>query len=119
MKKSIQRVQDKHFYSHIIEIDSLIIELKNLKMSEDERLHLISLVEANIHTSIINTILSELDEEDKKIFLHHVANEDHTNIWDLLGQKIADVEDKIKEVTRILKQELYNDIKELTSKSSK
>lgn len=109
----------KHFYSHIIEIDSLIIELKNLELSEDERFHLISLVEANIHTSIMDVILSELTGEDKKTFLHHVANENYINIWDLLGKKVTDAEDKIKKAIHVLKKELHDDIKELTSKSSK
>ena len=86
-------------------------------MSKEERLHLFSLVEANIYTAVVDAILSELSEEDKKIFLMHLTLNDHDKVWKHLKTKIKDIESKIKKVAEETKKELYKDIKELKAKT--
>lgn len=106
----------KHFYSHIIETATLSVELGEMDLSKEERRHLIELAENNIHHAILDGILSELSEEDKKIFLHHLSKDDHDKAWKHLRQKIENIEEKIKKAAESVKKELHKDIKEAKSK---
>lgn len=114
MKKPIRRLapQGKHFYSHLIEFESLQIELNEMRLSAEEREHLLSLAQSNLHHTVLDAILSELSEDDKKMFLTHVASEDHGKTWEFLFKKIDNIEEKIKKAADLLKQELHKDIKE-------
>lgn len=87
-------------------------EIGDLDLSKDERIHLIQLAEDNIHHTILDAILSELSGEDKKIFLHHLARDDHDKVWEHLKQKIENIEEKIKTAAESIKKELHRDIKE-------
>ena len=102
----------KHFYSHIVETSVLSLELGDMDLSKDERVELISLIDSNIHHAILDAILSELSEEDKKIFLNHLALNDHDKIWKHLKAKIENIEEKIKKSADSIKEELHKDIKE-------
>ncbi len=106
----------KHFYSHIIETSSISLELGNMDLSKDERIHLISLMEATMHNVILDVILSELSEEDKKIFLTHLSTNNHDKIWEHLKKKINNIEEKIRKAAEELKDELYKDIERVKSK---
>ncbi len=107
---------NKHFYSHLIEVDSIYIKLNLLDLTTEEQQELITIVESSIHHVVIDTILSELEEEDKKAFLSHVALENHTDIWNLLTKKIDNVEKKIQLAIDALKEELHKDIEEAKKK---
>lgn len=106
----------KHFYSHIVETSTLTLELGGMDLSKVERMHLATLVEANLYHVILDAILSELSEEDKKIFLRHVADQRHDEIWNLLHSKVNNIEDKIKKAAEDLKTDLHKDIKEAKNK---
>lgn len=112
MKKPIRQAQGKHFYSHIIETSSISLELGNMDLSKEERVHLMTLMDATMHNVILDVILSELSDEDKKIFLTHLSSNNHDKIWEHLKKKIDNIEDKIKKAAEELKQELYKDILE-------
>lgn len=101
----------KHFYSNIVEIDSLIVELESIDLTKTEKMHLSKLIDANIHHTVLDTVLSELDDEDKKIFMEHLSSDDHDKIWMHLNKRIINIEEKIKKVVENLKTELYQDIK--------
>jgi hypothetical protein len=73
--------------------------------------HLISLAETNIHSVVINTVLSNLSEGDKKIFLKNLVSQNHEETWKHLKSKSAAIEDKIKISVEKLKKELLKDIK--------
>lgn len=103
----------KHFYSHLIDTTAIILELTDMDMSSKERLHLIALVESNLHHVIIDVILSHLKDGDKKEFLLHLSLDNHDEIWKLLNSKIEKVEEKIKKAAEDLKKELHEDIKDL------
>ncbi len=100
----------KHFYSHIIETSALSLALGELDLSHDERVDLIELTQRNLHHIIMDAILSELSEEDKKQFLEHVASDNHDKVWQLLNTKVDHVEDKIRNAAQELKKELHKDI---------
>ena len=103
----------KYFYTHIIDTSTLSLELGNMDLTPQERMHLISLVDSNIHHEILDLILSELNPADKKTFLAHLASEDHDKVWKFLNEKVDHIEDKIKKTAEDLKKELHKDIKEV------
>jgi hypothetical protein len=103
-------MKQKYFYSHLIETTDISIKLSELNLSDDEKKHLTSLLEANIHTTIVENVLSELSEEDKKQFLKNLISDNHEiTIWHL-KIKIEKLEDKIKASVETLKKELLEDI---------
>jgi len=103
----------KYFYTHIIDTSTLSLELGNMDLTSQERMHLISLVDSNIHHEILDLILSELNPADKKTFLAHLASEDHDKVWKFLNEKVDHIEDKIKKTAEDLKKEFHKDIKEV------
>jgi len=102
----------KHFYSFIIDTESLYLEIEALDIEEEEKSHLKSLAESHIHHSVIDNILSELETGDKRLFLEHLNTKDHEKIWKFLHSKIDSVEEKIKEAANSIKKELHKDIRE-------
>lgn len=105
---------NKYFYSEIVETESLVVALNELELSEDERAHLLGIIDSSLYHAILDAILSELSEKDKKIFLEHLAKEDNENIWKFLNAKIDNIEGKIKKTAEDLHTELHKDIKEAT-----
>lgn len=105
----------KHFYSHLIDTESIYLSLYILDLNEKERQELMKIVESSVHHVIIDTIMSELSEEDKKIFLTHLASEKHDKLWKLLQEKTKNIEEKIKQAVFELKRELHKDIRSLKS----
>ncbi|OIP58097.1 MAG: hypothetical protein COX79_04930 [Candidatus Levybacteria bacterium CG_4_10_14_0_2_um_filter_36_16] len=103
----------KHFYSYIVETESIEIELANLDLSEKEKEHLLRLVDSNINHSVVDTILSELCEEDKKEFLKHIKNKNQEKSWKMLYSKIQNAEEKIKKAAEDVKKEILEDIRAL------
>lgn len=108
----------KHFYSHILEIDSLQVSLDLLDLTPKEKEELIAIAETSIHHVVIDIILSELKEEHKRIFLTYLSRDDHANIWIFLNQNINNVEDKLRRAINDFKKELHQDIQEAKKKSS-
>lgn len=106
----------KYFYSHLIETSTLSLELGDIELLPEERVHLISLVDSQLHHTILDTVLSELSEDDKKIFLHFLAIDDQAKIWEHLNKKVNNIEEKIKKAVEDLKKELHKDIIEAKSK---
>ncbi len=103
----------KQFYTHLIEIDSIHTELETIPLEKHEKDELVAIVHSTIHHVIIETVLSELPEEDGKLFLSHVTEEKHDSVWELLKQKIEGVEGKITKAIENLKTELHQDIDEV------
>lgn len=107
----------KRFYSHIIETSSISLALAEMDMSNQERKHLIDLVEENLHHAILDAVLSELSEKDKKEFVELYAEGDDEKIWKLLSSRVENIEDKIKMTATELKKELHKDIEESHKKN--
>ncbi len=105
----------KHFYSFIIETETLFLEIDSLEISDSEKSHLKSLAESHIHHSILDAIMSEMSAPDKKLFLEHLNSKNHQRVWDFLHEKVEDVEEKIKNAAHAIKKELHKDLKEAKS----
>lgn len=108
-------MKKKYFYTQIIDTSTLSLELGDMDLTPKERIHLISLIDSNLHHEILDLILSELKPEDKTTFLAHLASENHEKVWKFLKGKIKDVEGKIKKTAEDLKKELHKDIKDVRS----
>jgi hypothetical protein len=105
-------MKGKHFYSHLIEIHEIYLSISEMNLSDDERSHLLSLAEANIHATVINTVLPQLSEADKKIFLKNLVANNHEETWKQLLVKVENAEEKIRKSLQDLKKELLEDIEE-------
>jgi len=105
-------MKHKHFYSHLIETSDVTVELAELELAPDERIHLTSLMEANIHSVVIDTVLTSLPDEEKRTFLKNLVSNDHDEIWNHLKSKNKEMEEKIIRSVDNLKRELFKDIKE-------
>lgn len=106
----------KQFYTHLVDIESIIIELDKMDLSREEKLHLANLVDANLHHTILDAVLSQLQDPDKRVFITQLSEGNHDKIWKFLNEKVSGVEDKIKKVAEDLKKELHNDLKEAKEK---
>ena len=89
-----------------------MVELDKLNLSEEEKIHLTQLIDSSLHHTILEAILSQLPEEDKKVFLKHLHEGSHNQIWKFLNEKVDNIEDKIKKAAKNLIDELHKDIKE-------
>jgi hypothetical protein len=112
-------MKHKYFYSHLFETSDISLELAEMDLDQNERIHLVSLVEANIHSEVIKTVLSELPTEDKKQFLSNMLLKDHEKIWEHLNKKIKDAEEKIRQTIVQVNKELFEDIKKVKSNKGK
>lgn len=102
----------KHFYSHLVETSDLTLEIANLEVDSKERVHLLSLAQANIHTTVVSEVLSSLKEEDKKIFLKNLSKNDHEKTMKHLNSKIQNVQEKLQKVIDKVKKELLEDVRQ-------
>ena len=101
-----------YFFSHLVEIESVIVELDKMDLSKNEKLHLAQMVDASLHHAILDAIFSQLSEEDKKVFANHLQTGKHDAIWKFLNEKVDHVENKIKQAAEDLKMQLHKDLKE-------
>jgi hypothetical protein len=105
-------MKGKHFYSHLIEIHEIYLSISEMELAEVERGHLTSLAEANIHATVINTVLPELSNEDKKVFLRNLLADNHDETWKHLSSRVKNIEEKLSKSLKDLKKELLKDIEE-------
>ncbi len=107
------------FYTHLIEIESIIVELDKLDLSQEQKIHLTDLIDSSLHHTILDAVLSELAPADKRVFLNHLQDSDHGKIWKFLNEKVDNIEEKIKKVAYDLKTELQHDLKEARQRRQK
>jgi len=106
----------KHFYHSVVETSSISLAIADMDMSKDERKHLITLVEENLHHAILDSVLSELSDKDKQEFVELFAEGKDEEVWRLLKDRTDNIEDKIKKTADDLKKELHKDIDESKKK---
>lgn len=106
----------KYFYSHLIEIDSILLELDKMELSYEQKMHLTNLIDSSLHHTILDAVLGELTAADKKVFLNHLKEDDESKIWKFLNEKVDNIEDKIRKTASQLKSELHKDLEEAKKK---
>ena len=102
----------KFFYTHLINIETIITTLDEFSLKEAQKKHLAYLVDSSIHATVLDLVLNNLEEKDKKLFLDLLQKKDHDKIWQLIKQKIENIEEKIKKETDSLTEQLHKDLKE-------
>lgn len=108
----------KYFFARYIIIDKLIAGLNDLNLSDQERLHLSQLVDSSLHHAILDEILSNLGDSDKKVFLKKLQEDpENEELIEFLKPKIENIEDKIKTVSDQLISKMHKDVKEALSLS--
>lgn len=103
----------KQFYSHLINIERFEKRIERFDLYENERHEIITIFHETIHHTVVNIILTELDEENKKTFFKRVQQDDHSYLWDDLSKKISKLEEKIKEAKNSIEEEIIKEIDNL------
>lgn len=106
----------KYFYSHLVEMESVVLALDELEISEAEKEKLAMLADKQLAHVVIGAILNELTVRDKKIFLANLRYEENDKIWKHLRGKVEKIEEKIIMAAEDLKYDLHKDIGELKNK---
>ena len=83
-----------HFYHSIVSMESLRVRLDLFDFSPEEREKLMEVAERTFASLHLDLVLSELNEEDRKLFLAHHASENHDQIWKLLDGNVNNIEKK-------------------------
>lgn len=103
----------KYFFSEYIVIESLLEQLHDMDLSEEERHHLASLIDSSLHHAILDEVLSNLSEGDKKLFLKMLdEDQEGEKLKGFLESRIDNIEEKVKKVSDDLVEEMHKDIKE-------
>lgn len=102
----------KQFYTHLIEIESILVELDKMDLTDEQKVHLTSLIDSSLHHTVLDAVLSELSDADKRVFLNYLKEDDHGKIWQFLNEKVDNIEDKIKKAADDLTKELHKDLQE-------
>ena len=92
------------------------IELSGLDLAPSEQKELMEIAEKQLHHVMLNVALSQIKGEDKKVFLSHVAKEDHEKSWELLRKHSRDIEQYLMHAAHSLYEELRADIRDLKKK---
>lgn len=106
----------RQFYTHLIGMQSLIVELDNIRLTDAQKIYLTTLIDSSIRHAILDAILSQLKDGEKIVFLNHLKENDHGKIWQFLNSRIDNIEDKIKKTAKELKDELHKDIRKSKEK---
>lgn len=102
----------KYFYSHLVETESLLLAIHKMDLDESEKAHIVSLIDSSLHHTVLDAVLSELSEKDKKIFLEYVVKDEHDKVWKHLNEKVDGIEQKIKTAAEELTKQLHKDIED-------
>lgn len=102
-----------YFYSHIISIDSILIELHEMDLNSSQKAELASLIDSIIHHQVLDHVLSRLVDEDKKIFMQrYYQDPQDKELMEFIGNKVDNIESEIIEKVEELKSQFQQDIKE-------
>ncbi|MCR4324454.1 MAG: hypothetical protein NUV69_02080 [Candidatus Curtissbacteria bacterium] len=108
-------MRKKYFYSHLINLDTLISDLDSLDLKSEEKKELLDIAHMHVHQTIMDSILSELTDVDKKRFLELVLHGEDEKVWGHLNEKVEKIEEKIISASEQIKGELKEDIKKVKS----
>lgn len=109
----------KTFYAHLVETEIIERELDSLDLTTEEKNDLMHHVHTSVHYKVLDVVLSDLSEEDKKTFLEHLKKENHEDLWSHLFAHTKDIEEQIKKVGNSLVSEFAIDIKMIKERHKK
>ena len=102
----------KVFYDHIIILEEVEIEIKNIVESEEERHELWQIVDEIVHHKVLDCILDNLAEEHHHDFLEKFHEAPHDkNLLDYLNKRIeGEIEELIRKEFESLTSEILQEI---------
>lgn len=100
----------RFFYHDIVDLEWIGEELDMLPLSKEEKAELAAMAHLHLHEAILDAVLSELSERDKKVFLANMHYDTNEKTWKHLNENIGKVEDKIIKISEALKAELKKDL---------
>jgi len=100
----------KYFYHDILDLEWIEDEINDLDISDLEKKKLAQMARYELHQTILDAVLSELNEREKKVFLANLNYDTNDRTWRHLSQNIEKVEEKIIEVSQKLKEDLKKDL---------
>lgn len=106
----------RKFYAHLVEIETLTVELEKLELADHEKHELAKLLDVNIHNSVMDAILSKIPDSEKKHFAEIASRDEHEKIWEFLKSKSEDIEEDIRKAASEMKKKLHEDIQEANKK---
>lgn len=109
-----------YFYSHLIQVDDLVVALEELDLDTHHKHHLSTLADSTIHQSILELILNKLSPTEKVEFVKMINdNPNDPKLILYLKERVEGIEDEIKDTVEKIKQDLHQDIQEVKSKKGK
>jgi hypothetical protein len=102
----------RYFFSHLVDIQTIHLKLQDLDLNDEEKSELVNLAHDTLHYEILNAVLAELSDDDKKIFLRQMTMSDHASLWRFLNKKVDNIESKIKQIADDVIEEMHGDIEE-------
>lgn len=113
----------KIFYDHLIVLEEVETEIKNIAQSPEEKEELWKLVDDIVHHRVMISILNKLPIEYHDEFLtrfreapHHDSHIDFLNDKIATGPEEEDIEEIIKREVKTLEKELLQEIRSLKEK---
>ncbi len=100
----------KYFYHEILDLEWIEAEIDALDVSDIEKKKLADMARYELHQTILEAVLSELSDREKKVFLANVNYDTNERTWNHLVKNIEKIEDKIKNVSETLKRDLKQDL---------
>lgn len=101
----------KYFYSQIIEIEPIVTRMEELKLTDEQKLHLAGLIDSIIHQTVLDLVLSKLDEKNKIIFME-ILKEDQNGeqTLEFLNTRAENITEQIRETVKMLQEEFFQDL---------
>lgn len=111
----------KIFYDHLTVIEEVTTELDLYKISPDEREELVRIVDETMHHRILDLILTHLPKDKHHTFLtgFHQNPQDLKHLEFLRREISAEIDQKIKEEAKKVKQEILAEIKRARKTSAR
>ncbi len=103
----------KHFYSHLVTLEHIKVELSGLDLTQEQQEELLQIAQKQIHNVMMDQALSNIKGEDKKVFLQHIANQDHEKAWEVLRKHMQDAEKHFLHAAHEIYEQLREDIHNL------
>jgi len=100
----------KYFYHDIVDVAWIDEVLDTGNLSKTEKAELAQIAQLHLHDAILDVILSELSERDKKVFLANMHYDINEKTWKHLNENIDKIEGKIIKIAEDLKTELKKDL---------
>lgn len=104
------------FYERFIEIAPIEEEIEATQMSAEEKEQLRFLVAEILHQHTLETILDQLEEEDRRHFLKSLSENTQVNLADILKDKMSDYEQILKARLETVREDIVQEIRKVKGK---